>query len=131
MVIDNLVDTILSRLKELSRTETVVGEPVTLEHVTIIPVSKLSVGFGAGGGTGSDDKGKGEASGGGASIEPVAFFVIREEKVELVTIKKDGSNLSKFMELVPRIMDSVPGLNKEKSSEKKEKKKNKKKGSDD
>ena len=107
MIIEKLVDTVLTKLKEISRTETIIGKPVTLDNVTIIPVTKLSVGFGAGGGSKDEEKGTGEATGGGASIEPVAFFVIRGEKVELVTVKKDGTGISKFLELVPKIMESV------------------------
>lgn len=110
MMIEKLVDTVLSRLKDICKTETVIGKPLKLEDITIIPVSKLSVGFGAGGGLKKNENGKGEASGGGASIEPVAFFVVREKKVELVTIKNDGTGLSKFLDLVPKIMDSVKDL---------------------
>lgn len=124
MIIEKLVDTVLTRLKEISRTETIIGKPVTLDNVTIIPVTKLSVGFGAGGGSKDEAKGSGEATGGGASIEPVAFFVIRGEKVELVTIKKDGTGISKFLELVPKIMESVKDFKKgsDKKSFKKEEK---------
>ncbi len=110
MVIEELVKTVLSELKGIVRTETVVGEPLKTAGVTIIPVSKISVGFGAGGGKGQSKEGTGEATGGGASIEPVAFFVVRGEKVELITVQKDEAGWGKIINLVPQIIDKVKDM---------------------
>ncbi|MBN2030938.1 sporulation protein [bacterium] len=125
MVIEELVKTVLSELREMVKTETVVGEPLKVAGVTIVPVSKISVGFGVGGGKGQSKEGTGEATGGGASIEPVAFFVVRGEKVELITVKKEDAGWGKIINLVPQIIDTVKGM-KEKSDQKggKEGKKN-------
>ncbi|UCE07847.1 MAG: sporulation protein [bacterium] len=117
MVIEELVKTVLSELKEIVKTETVVGEPIKVAGVTIVPVSKISVGFGAGGGKGRSKEGTGEATGGGASIEPVAFFVVRGEKVELITVQKEEVGWGKMIDLVPQIIDKVKGM-KEKSNQK-------------
>ncbi|MCJ7812161.1 sporulation protein [bacterium] len=110
MVIEELVKTVLSELKEIVKTETVVGEPLQISGVTIVPVSKISVGFGVGGGKGQSKEGVGEATGGGASIEPVAFFVVRGEKVELITVQKNEAGWGKMIELVPQIIDKVKDM---------------------
>lgn len=107
MVIEELVKAVLSELRQITRTETVIGKPLELEKVTIIPVSRISLGFGAGGGAKEKEKGQGEASGGGASIEPVAFIVVKGEKAELVTIQKRGDNLAKVIDLVPEILEKT------------------------
>jgi len=107
MVIEALVKTVLSELRELTKTKTVVGDPLKLGETTIVPVSRISVGFAVGGGTKDSKHGKGEGTGGGASIEPVAFFVVRGEKVDLITIKKEGVGLGKVIDLVPQIVEKV------------------------
>ncbi len=121
MVIEELVKIVLSQLREIVKTETVVGEPLKISGVTIVPVSRISVGFGAGGGKGQSKEGAGEATGGGASIEPVAFFVVRGEKVELITVQKNEIGWGKMMELVPQIIDKVKDI-KEKRDQKRTKK---------
>ncbi len=124
MVIEALVKTVLSELGEIAKTKTVVGEPIQLGETTIVPVSKLSIGFAVGGGNTSGELKQGEATGGGASIEPVAFFVARNDKVELVTVQKEDVGLAKFIDLVPQIVDQVKGLkqNRKKSEPSEEKK---------
>ena len=125
MVIEELVKTVLSQLRQMVKTETVVGEPLKVAGVTIVPVSKISVGFGAGGGKGHSKEGAGEATGGGASIEPVAFFVVRDEKVDLITIQKEETGWGKIIDLVPQVMDKVKSM-KEKSNRKGNKERRKK-----
>ena len=110
MVIEELVKTVLSELREITTTKTVFGEPIQVGAATIVPVSKISVGFAAGGGTKDAKSGQGEGTGGGATIEPVAFFVVREDKVELVTIGKEGVGLGKFIDLIPQLFDKVKDL---------------------
>lgn len=120
MIIEDLVKTVLSELREIAKTKTVVGEPLNLGKTTIVPVSKLTLGFAVGGGSKDPKSGTGEGTGGGATIEPVAFFVVRGEKVDLVTIKKEDIGLGKFIDLVPQIVEKVKDLKekKERSSSK-------------
>ena len=64
---NNVVDVlrgVVGELKEVAKTETVVGEAVTVGDTTVIPVIKLSFGFGAGGGQKDNDK-AGQFGGGG------------------------------------------------------------------
>ena len=118
MVIETLVKTVLTELKKLSSTEMIIGEPVTVNDVTVIPVSKVSVGFGAGGGVKKTKEGEGEATGGGVSIEPVAIMVIRGDKSELITMKKEGTGFGQVIDLIPQIFEKVKtyqGTKKQKS----------------
>lgn len=126
MVIEDLVKTVLSELREITKTETVVGEPIKVGKTTILPVSRISVGFGVGGGSSEKKSGRGEGTGGGVSIEPVAFFVVRDEKVELVTIKKEEIGLGKVIDLVPQIVEKVKDFKEKRSSSAQKKEKNEK-----
>ena len=57
--LESLVERVLGELHHIVQTQTVVGEPVTAGPVTLIPVSKISMGFGAGGGEGKQHAGTG------------------------------------------------------------------------
>jgi len=107
-----ILDTILSRLKGLANTETVVGTPVQVGNVTLMPVVKLSVGFAAGGGGGEDPKnagkGGGSGGGGGASINPIGFIVLDDNGVHFISVAAKGA--------LDSLVDSVPELIKKFSS---------------
>jgi len=79
---------VVSELREISRSETIIGEPVQAGERTVIPIVKISVGFGVGGGEGSESGSKagfGGGGGGGAKIEPAAFLIIDKDDVRLIT----------------------------------------------
>jgi len=121
MLIDTLVKNVLSELKRISNTETVVGEPIEAGGVTLIPVSRISIGFGAGGGKKNKAESGGEATGGGLSIEPVAFIVIQKDKVNLISMKKDDTGFGKIVDLIPVLAEKVKSMGKHKSDEKEDK----------
>ena len=126
MVIDELVKAVLSELRQITKTETVIGKPFQVGKTTLVPVSKISVGFAAGGGKKNAKNGQGEATGGGATIEPLAFFVIKEDKVELVTMDKEDMGLGKVIDLVPQIIEKVKDMKEKRGKTvKKEKKEDK------
>ncbi|MBN1783256.1 sporulation protein [bacterium] len=107
MGIDELVQTVLSELREISKTQTVVGDPIELKDIMVVPVSKVSLGFGIAGGEASENKNPYEGTGGGVSIEPQAFIVVRKDRVELITLSKSGTVLGDVMELVPKVIEKV------------------------
>lgn len=108
MSVDELIRTLLGEFQQIVKTETVVGEPVIVGDVTIIPVSKVSFGFGAGGRGGEGGKsGGGSGTGGGATLEPLAFLVVRDGKVQLLPLKEKEGSLGKLLELVPDLYSKV------------------------
>jgi sporulation protein YtfJ len=102
MSVEDLIRTLLGEFQHIVKTETVIGEPLTVGEVTIIPVSKVSFGFGAGGsGSEGGKSGGGGGTGGGASLEPLAFLVIQDGRVQLLPLKEKEGTLGKLMEIVP------------------------------
>ncbi|MEW8976831.1 MAG: spore germination protein GerW family protein [Symbiobacterium sp.] len=89
--------------KHLS-TKTVVGEPVTVGAVTLIPVIDITFGFGAGSGEGHDERqgGSGGGGGGGARLSARAVIVIRDGDVSVLPLHKGGA--------IDKIVESIPGL---------------------
>ena len=115
MLIEELVKRVLSEIRQMTKTETVVGDPIKIEDTTLVPVSKVSIGFGVGGGKMDAKESGGEATGGGLVIEPVAFIVIRDDNVNLITMKKDDMGLGKIIDLIPQIADKVKNMKKKKN----------------
>lgn len=101
MAIEKLAESILEKIKLITQAETVIGQPIQAGETTIVPVNRISVGFGIGGHNG---KGETSASGGGASVEPVAFLSINGSDVRILPVTKDSSTLGKVMDLVPDVV---------------------------
>ncbi|OGC81081.1 MAG: hypothetical protein A2W07_03515 [candidate division Zixibacteria bacterium RBG_16_43_9] len=99
-----LIKSILEELKAIAKTETIVGEPITIGDKTIVPVCKITLGFGAGGGTGgAKDKGEGAGSGGGGGVAifPAAFIVIKGDEVSVLGVKPGKWEY---------ILEAIPGI---------------------
>ena len=89
--VEGLIKTSMGEIERLLSTKSVVGEPVTAEGNTIIPLVSFGFGFGAGGGPGAGDK-KGKSAGfaggtgGGGGIKPVAIIVVNKDGVRVAPI---------------------------------------------
>ena len=115
MGVESTIKEIAGELEKIATTKTVVGEPITAAGKTIIPISRITMGFGAGGGEGKRDteSGYGGGGGAGAKIEPVAFIMLSEEEARIFRISERsdvGSILSSIPDLVPEIMDKLKGM---------------------
>jgi uncharacterized spore protein YtfJ len=101
MGIENIASVILEKLRGIAQTETVIGKPIVVDNTTLIPVSKVSVGFGLGANTG-----KSELSGtaGGLNVEPIAFIVITDGNAKLLSLTRDKDVFGKAVDLVPEVI---------------------------
>ena len=104
----DILDTILGRLKSLASSETVVGNPVQVGDITVLPVVKVSVGFAAGAGEGGSGEksalgqGSGGGGGGGASVTPVGFITYDGSEIKFVPVGK--GTFDAILESVPEII---------------------------
>lgn len=114
----NLEETLKVLTEEIANmisTKTVIGEHITIEGRTIIPVTKVSFGFGSGGGEGkakAGDQGAGSGGGGGACIQPIAFLVVSKEEVQLFAIKDKGV-IERISAVIPEIMEKCKSMKEE------------------
>ena len=95
--------TLFSKMEDFISTKTVVGEPVHIGDVIVIPL--VDVTFGMGTGTGAAKEGGGIGGGGGAvgaKMSPTAMVVIMNDTVQLVSVKNQES--------VNKMIDMIPGL---------------------
>ncbi|WP_084649434.1 GerW family sporulation protein [Saccharospirillum impatiens] len=96
--VEDLVKTSMGEIERLLNTKTVVGEPITHEGSTIIPLVSVGFGFGAGGGTGNPGtgdagEGSGMGTGGGGGVKPVAVIIIDKDGVRLESIKGGATSV--------------------------------------
>lgn len=77
-----------SETRSLADANGVLGEPVVIDGVTVIPVSKVSVGFAGGGADIKSDKKSQSPAGVGArvTLTPVTFLVFKERRVQQITV---------------------------------------------
>lgn len=134
--VNDMFEMAAGKFKGLMDANSVVGEPIVAQDGTmIVPISKLSFGFG-GGGTeleGSKDGGNtrfGGGLGGGASVQAEAFLVINESNVRLIPMNGGGGTVDKLIDMMPTAIDKVNGFISS-MSEKKAAKKAKKGGAVD
>ena len=91
----------------------VIGEPITTpDGVTLIPVSRVSLGFGSGGGTyGQTSERFGGGGGAGVKIDPVAFLVIKDGQTRMVPVAVPATaTMDRVLEMAPQLIDRVEGF---------------------
>lgn len=111
--ISELTDSSMKNLRTLVDSNSVIGAPITTpDGATILPVSKVSFGFGTGGSDlpASQKELFGGGAGGGVSITPIAFLVIRGGDVKLLQIQSFSSTADRVVGMVPDVMDRVSGF---------------------
>ncbi len=114
-----IIDTALSKIGSVADVNTVIGDPITLSGgITVIPYSKVSVGFASGGADYNgkkvpDNKNFIGGNGAGVTVVPLGFIVITGDKVEMVDINAPApapSSVSKVMDTVNDLTDKAPAL---------------------
>jgi sporulation protein YtfJ len=108
--LNDLMRSTMEKIHEMVDTNTIVGEPIsTPDGVTLIPISKVSFGFGSGGGDyGNTKQNFGGGSGAGVKIAPVAFLVIKDGTTRVLPVAvPPASTMDRVIEMVPDLMDKV------------------------
>lgn len=110
--INKLLDVSLGNMNRLVDVSKVIGQPIKIDDDKIvIPVSKVTFGFGAGGSefNNSDvyDSEFGEeifpfggGSGGGVSISPIGFLSLDKGRISILNIERENSLLEKVLNIV-------------------------------
>ena len=122
--IENLMMTAMSSIQNMVDVNTIIGEAIeTPNGITIIPISKVCFGFAAGGSEFSGETMKeynkknndeeiqyklpfGGGAGAGVSIYPIAFLVVQNNNVKLMSVNHD-SCIDKLLEYVPDLMQKM------------------------
>lgn len=111
----NMLDSTIAKVREMVDVNSVVGEPITTaDGVTIIPVSKVSVGFGGGGSdfvsknVNHQDNPFGGGVGAGVKVTPVAFLIIKDGNVRMLPVATPANTTAdRLVEMVPDTLDKI------------------------
>ncbi|MBE7076747.1 MAG: hypothetical protein E7374_02515 [Clostridiales bacterium] len=116
--IESLIDVSIDKIRSLIDVNCVIGNPITLPNDnTIIPISKVSVGFISGGGEYSDLNAKRNSAdfpmaggtGGGFSVSPIGFFVVEKDKFKIIRADKSTAYLGLIKnatEVLKKVLES-------------------------
>ncbi|MCL2676018.1 MAG: GerW family sporulation protein [Firmicutes bacterium] len=112
--IERIMDNAMSKIRAFAASDTIIGTPVcTTDGVSIIPVSKVTMGFLTGGGEYSDLSRESYSqypfaggSGAGVSVSPVGFLISDGRSVKLVHVD-DKNLLEKALDTIPEVLDSL------------------------
>ena len=124
--INDLLSTTMEKIRTMVDANTIIGQPIQAEGVTLIPVSKLSFGFASGGSDFTTKNQKpaahntfGGGTGAGAKLEPLAFLVVKGDSVRLLSVAPPpATTVDRVIDMVPEVVDKVTGFI-EKQQEKK------------
>ena len=111
--ISELMETTMQKVREMIDANMIVGNPITtVDGITLVPVSKLSLGFAGGGSDFSKKQEPRDAFGGGigagVNIIPIAFIVVKGENIRLLHVGPPAeSTLDRLIETVPEVFDKV------------------------
>lgn len=123
--IAQMMELVSTKLAELARTDLVVGDPIELGPVTIVPLTQVGVGLGGAGGEGEGamahhgmkhkggsppfehGKGLGGGAGGGAKVRPVAVIIFAPDGVRVEPIPDRKGVLDKLMDYVPQLVERL------------------------
>ncbi len=135
--LQDIIKTSLENIKNIVDANTVIGSPISLDNgTTIVPISKVSVGFASGG---VDYSGKqngnnpqklqnfGGGGGTGISVSPVGFLVIgKDGQVDMVNIGDKApadpvAQVANLLDRTPEIINKIKAVfTKDKSEDKAE-----------
>ena len=116
--IGDLMTSTMQKIREIADVNTIIGQPIEADGVSIIPISRLTVGFASGGSDFASKNQKPEGmnpswggSGAGMSLAPVAFLIVKDGTVRLLPVAPHpGSAVDRVVDMVPDVLDKVTGI---------------------
>jgi uncharacterized spore protein YtfJ len=123
--VKELLELVTGKLETVAQSDAVVGEAIELGGVTLVPLTRISLGFALGGGEGEGQgfgpgahagrkrgagpqgKGIGGGTGGGARVRPVGVAIFSTDGVEILPIKDKKGLLDRIFDKVPELMEMV------------------------
>lgn len=114
----------IQKIRETIDANTVVGEPIQAGEITLIPVSKISFGFGTGASEfgGKAPKAPGDnpfGGGGGAGVKvtPVCFLAISGANVKVLPVETGPATaVDQVVDMIPDVVTKISGFIEKKKS---------------
>lgn len=100
------LEAMFNGMEGLLQSKTVVGEPIDMGEIKLIPLVEISAGM-AGGSFAEAAQAKG-AAGMTAKMSPIAMLMVEGDKVRLINIKNQDV-YTKLIDLIPEAVDKITG----------------------
>ena len=111
--IKGIMDTTMEKLRAMVDADTIIGTPVVVGNITLIPVSKVSFGLATGGSEFPNKNGQelfGGGGGAGVTVNPVAFIWVNGENVHMMPVYNQMVTIDKAINMAPELIDKVKSL---------------------
>lgn len=117
--LEDIIRTSLENIRSMIDANTVIGNPISTSNgVTVIPISKVSVGYASGG---LDFNGKdkpanlpqnfGAGGGTGVSINPVGFLIVKNDgNIEMINVGQDTTGANDPIEQITSLIERCPDI---------------------
>lgn len=114
--IQSIMATTLETIKNAIDSNTIIGNPIKADKSVIVPISKVTIGFGIGGGEYSKNSKKCKdvdntnfagGSGGAITISPVAFVVVEKGETRLISMEDNVNLVDNIMTITPKLIDKL------------------------
>jgi len=107
---------------------TIIGDPIQTDTTVVVPISKVTIGFGIGGGEyskgydenkskenieGKEDANFAGGSAGAISIQPVAFVVVENGETRLMSLDNSINMVDNILAVTPKVIEKIQKLSKE------------------
>ena len=124
--IKSIMDTTLDSIRTTIDANTIIGDPIRTETTVVVPISKVTIGFGIGGGEYSrgqcekqgekeevqntDDSNFAGGSAGAISLQPVAFVVVENGETRLMSLDHNINMVDNILSVTPKILEKIQKL---------------------
>lgn len=120
--IHDLIGLVSDKIGDVAKSDVVIGDPIELGAVTVVPLSRVSVGFGAGGGSGEAEpprkkgrrhprgRGTGGGGGGGGKVRPVGVIIFGPDGISVEPIPDKQGLLDKLFDKVPALVEKLHAI---------------------
>ena len=130
--IQSLMETTFDTIKGSIDANTIIGDPIQTDTTVVVPISKVTIGFGIGGGEYSkgydkekekrEEKSDNNFEGGSAgaiSIQPVAFVVVENGETRLMSLDNSINMVDNILAVTPKVIEKIQNLSKNNEIDKK------------
>ena len=111
--LQGIMNITMEKLRAMVDADTIIGTPIAVGDITLIPVSKISFVVASGGSDFPSKTNKdlfGGGGGAGVTVNPVAFICVNGENVHMMPIYSQMGTIDKAINMAPELIDKVKSL---------------------
>lgn len=111
--IKSVMETTMEKLRTMVDADTIIGTPIVVGNITLLPISRVSFGLATGGSDFPNKSGQelfGGGGGAGVTVNPVAFICINGDNVHMMPVYSEMNTIDKAINMAPELIDKVKSL---------------------